>query len=165
MWANTKLNDEKTMATYISKDPDKAVKNLKNVMSAMKYLQDQTINSRLKAAKERVAARLKELDEVEWPKWQRKTADKNWAKWKPIGLEKEWTKFIKQQATTASDKAVKYLDNYCKKLMDNYKNNSNEQLAEMDTDAGKSMKTLLEKIKKVDEEWKQYKPNSWKNPF
>ncbi|KAI0399434.1 hypothetical protein F4802DRAFT_589701 [Xylaria palmicola] len=73
------IQNEETIDQY-EHEGDRAVKNLKDVMTAMKYLQDSTIASRLKAQKERIAARLKELDEGKIPKLPS-------GKWTPQMLE------------------------------------------------------------------------------
>lgn len=165
MWGRKAINKDETMNTYIKSGPDRAVKNMKDVMTAMKYLQDSTINTRLINEKERVAARLKELDEDRMPNFQRKSSDDNWARWTSIGLEGKWNTFIKTQAATARSKAITYMDDNLKSLNEGYVTKYNKEQAEKDTEAGRALKTLIEKIEKLDTEWRRYKPISWQNPF
>ncbi|GKT48622.1 chitotriosidase-1 [Colletotrichum spaethianum] len=165
MWGRSAINADATMNSYMQSEPARAVKNLKDVMTALKYMQDTTINSRLKAEKERVAARLKELDEDKMPNWDRQQSGRAWGRWEKKDLEGKWNKFMKQQAETAKDKAVKYMDDNLKNLEDAYVTTYNEEQADRPGEENAALKTLLEKIKKVREEWTRYKPNSWENPF
>lgn len=161
MWSTGVINTDDTMTGYIQSEPERAIKNLKDVISAMKYLQDSTINTRLKAEKERIAARLKELDEVRMPNFVKKTGSKSWSKWTSKGLESEWNTFIKQRATNAKDKAVRYIEDNILKIKDGYASDANKEAAKTNPE----LKTLIEKIEKLEEEWNRYKPNSWQNPF
>jgi chitinase len=165
MWGRHDINQDATMTSYIQAEPDRAVKNMKDVMTAMKYLQDSTINTRLKAEKERVAARLKELDETKMPSWVRKTGNNDWAKWTSKGLEGKWNSFMKKQATKAKDKAVKYMDDNIKLMKAAYVTEFNKDLAERPGAENEVLKKLIEKIEKLETEWIRYKPNSWGNPF
>ncbi|KAM3079706.1 hypothetical protein ACMFMG_006117 [Clarireedia jacksonii] len=146
-------------------EPDRAVKNMKDVMTAMKYLGDSTINTRLKAEKERVAARLKELDETKMPSWVRKTGNNDWAKWTSKDLEGKWNIFMKKQATKAKDKAVKYMDDNMKSMKAAYVTKYNKDQAEKPGAENEALKKLIEKIEKLETEWIRYKPISWANPF
>ncbi|KAI0897338.1 glycosyl hydrolases family 18-domain-containing protein [Annulohypoxylon nitens] len=161
MWSTGVINTDDTMTGYIQSEPARAIKNLKDVISAMKYLQDSTINTRLKAEKERIAARLKELDEVRMPNFVKKTGSKSWSKWTSKGLESEWNTFIKQRATNAKDKAVRYIEDNIQKMKDGYTSDANKEASKTNPE----LKTLIEKIEKLEEEWNRYKPNSWQNPF
>ncbi|KAJ2970004.1 hypothetical protein NUW58_g9829 [Xylaria curta] len=165
MWGRKAINADDTMNSYMQSEPDRAVKNLKDVMTALKYMQDPTINSRLKAEKERVAARLKELDEDKMPNWNRQQGGKAWGRWEKKDLADEWNKFMKQQAEKAKDKAVKYMDDNLKNLEEAYVTSYNEKQADRPGEENQVLKTLLEKIKKLREEWTRYKPISWTNPF
>ncbi len=166
MWGRKEINSEETMGVYERSDPDKAIKNLKDVMTAMKYLQDTDVNTRLIDEKERVAARLKKLDEDLMPKWKRETnSGEEWDKWVSKDLESEWNKFMKAQATKARDKAVKYMDDYIEDLVDAYLTATNENISNKPGEENAILKTLLEKIRKLRDEWKRYKPISWTNPF
>ena len=165
IWSKGNINADETMKQYMEADPDRAVRNLKDVMSAMKYMQDPTIKERLIKEKKRVAARLKELDEDKMPKLVRHTGDEKWSTWKSQGLEAKWNTFIKERATNAKDKAVKYLDDNIKDLRESYVTSTNKEQAKGPSEAARQLKTIIEKIEKLDAEWKRYKPNSWTNPF
>ncbi|KAK7756344.1 hypothetical protein SLS62_001570 [Diatrype stigma] len=165
MWGRSAINADATMNGYMQSEPDRAVKNLKDVMTALKYMQDSTINARLKAEKERVATRLKELDEDKMPNWDRKQGGKSFKRWEKKGLEGKWNSFMKQQAEIAKDKAVKYMDDNLKSLEDAYVTEYNKEQANQPGAENAVLKTLLEKIEKIRDEWTRYKPNSWTNPF
>lgn len=166
MWGRKAINSDDTMNSYMQSAPDRAVKNLKDVMTALRYMQDSTINTRLIAEKERVGARLKELDEDKMPNWARDDADGNaWGRWERKDLQGKWNQFMKQQAENAKDKAVRYMTDNLRNLEDAYVTPSNEKLADMPGEENETLKTLLEKIKKIREEWDAYKPNAWGNPF
>lgn len=165
MWGKKAINDDNTMNSYLQATPDRAVKNLKDVMTALKYLEDTTIDTRLRAEKERVGARLKELDEVIMPNWVRMTKDKTWNRWVSVGLEAKWNAFMRQRATSAKDKAVKYMDDNLKSLKDAYVTSYNEEQSKLPGEENATLAVLIEKIKKLDQEWQRYKPISWTNPF
>ncbi|KAI0595746.1 carbohydrate-binding module family 18 [Biscogniauxia sp. FL1348] len=160
------IQNDDTMAQYVG-EGGRAVKNLKDVMTAMKYLQDSTIATRLRAQKERIAARLRDLDTVELPNWRRtKRNGDSYGTWVPVSLEGKWNTFISNKCATARSKAITHIDSYLGILKDGYvtdfkKDQAEKQAAQGDT----SLKDLIDKIEKLDAEWTRYKPLSWTNPF
>lgn len=151
---------------YVQADPDRAIKNMKDVMTAMKYLQDPTIKSRLIAEKERIAARLKELDEVRMPAFVKVTrTGAIFSKWVSIGLEDYWNRFMRESATTAKDRAVKHIDEYLAVMKEVYVSQTNRDFARQPGNENQALAALLGKIDALDAEWARYKPISWTNPF
>ncbi|KAI1490115.1 hypothetical protein F5X96DRAFT_694994 [Biscogniauxia mediterranea] len=135
------IQNDDTMTQYDS-EGNRAVNNLKDVMTAMKYLQDSTIATRLKAQKERIATRLRDLDTG------------------------RWNTFISDKCATARTKATTHIDAHLGILKESYitdfmKEQAEKQAANGDTD----LKNLIERIEKFDTEWTRYKPISWTNPF
>lgn len=165
MWGRHTINADATMTSYMQAEPDRAVRNLKDVMTALKYMQDTTINARLVAQKERVAARLKALDEDKMPNWNRVQSGGTWKKWESKDLEGKWNEFMKKQGQNARDKAVAYMDYNLERLEDAYVTESNQKQADKPGEQNELLKVRLEKMKKLREEWNRYKPNAWKNPF
>ncbi|KAI0443525.1 carbohydrate-binding module family 18 [Xylaria telfairii] len=161
------IQNESTMDQYEG-EGDRAVKNLKDVMTAMKYLQDSTIASRLKAQKERIAARLKALDEDKMPKLNRflRNTQIPYGKWQPQMLETRWNTFISNKCATARTKAITHIDEHLSRLMDAFVNDFQKEQAEKQSKKGDDhLKNLIEKIEKFQAEWARYKPISWTNPF
>ncbi|KAJ3571085.1 hypothetical protein NPX13_g5500 [Xylaria arbuscula] len=143
------IQNDDTMLQYEG-DGDRAVKNIKDVMTAMKYLQDGTIAQRLRAQKERIAGRFRELDVNQLPNWVRKDLRGN-SVWPCV---------------TARAKAVAHIDEHIPKLMEAYINDFKREQAEKQAAAGDmTLKNLIEKIEMIDAEWTRYKPMSWTNPF
>ncbi|SPO07096.1 related to chitinase [Cephalotrichum gorgonifer] len=167
MFKNGPINSDTTMMDYIRQDPDKAIKNIKDVMTALKYMGDSTIRSTFIAQKERVAARLKELDEDIMPNVQKPDTREglSWGRWKSQGMEGRWNTFMKDKTATALFKAKKHIDDYTLALKDGYAKESDRKAAEADTDVARDAARLIDKIDKLDAEWKRYKPLVWSNPF
>ncbi|KAI1180783.1 carbohydrate-binding module family 18 [Nemania sp. FL0916] len=160
------IQNDDTMTKYEG-EGNRAVKNLKDVMTAMKYLQDTTVAQRLKAQKERIAARFKELDTVQLPNWNRKNSrGQAYGQWQPLGLEGKWNTFMRDKGATARSKAVTHIDTYLPMLKDAYVTDFKKGEADKQAQAGDDgLKNLIEKIEKIDAEWARYKPNAWTNPF
>ncbi|KAI0108999.1 carbohydrate-binding module family 18 [Nemania sp. FL0031] len=160
------IQNEDTMAQYDG-EGDRGVKNLKDVMTAMKYLQDTTIASRLRAQKERIAARLRELDTNLLPNWNRVNRNGGqYGNWVPLNLEGRWNTFISDKCATARTKAVAHIDEHIGRLVQGFVNDFQKGQAEKQAEAGdEHLKNLIEKVEKLQTEWTRYKPISWTNPF
>ncbi|KAI1125321.1 carbohydrate-binding module family 18 [Nemania abortiva] len=160
------IQNEDTMAQYDG-EGDRGVKNLKDVMTAMKYLQDSTIASRLRAQKERIAARLRELDTNLLPNWNRVNRNGGqYGNWVPQNLEGRWNTFISDKCATARTKAVAHIDEHLGRLVMGFVNDFQKEQAEKQAAQGDMhLKNLIEKVEKLQTEWTRYKPISWTNPF
>lgn len=131
----------------------------------MKYMQDPAINQRLVAQKQRIAARLKQLDEVEMPRFQKHTGSNQWHKWTSRGLEGEWNTWVRTRAAVAKAKGVNYIEGMIRALKEAYDSQLNRQLAAQPGEENANLATLLGKIDAIEAEWIRYKPISWGNPF
>lgn len=160
------IQNDETMNRYDA-DGDEAVKNLKHVLTAMRYLQDSTIASRLIEQKDRIGARLKALDEDKLPAMTRTTrTGGTYGTWVPMDLEGKWNTFMRNKGATARSKAVKHIDDHLEILKEHFLTDFMRSQADKQEAAGDTgLKTLIEKIEKLDEEWTAYKPVSWTNPF
>ncbi|KAJ8123757.1 hypothetical protein ONZ43_g362 [Nemania bipapillata] len=160
------IQNEDTMAQYDG-DGDRAVKNLKDVMTAMKYLQDGTVATRLRAQKERIAGRLRELDTNKLPNWNR--VNRNGGKygnWVPQDLEGKWNTFMSDKCATARMKAVAHIDEHLGRLVEGFVNDFQKGQADVQAQQGdEHLKNLIEKVEKLQTEWTRYRPISWTNPF
>lgn len=165
MWGDTEIHTDNTVTKYKQAETDRLIKSIKDLISAMKYMQHPTVHTRLVDQKKRIAARLKELDEVKMPAFQKHTKEEKWNKWTARGLEDAWNKWIRTQAEKAKSKAVKYIEARIKDLKDGYDSPTNRNMAEKPGEENAKLKTLLAKIDAIDAEWKRYKPISWGNPF
>ncbi|KAI0877792.1 carbohydrate-binding module family 18 [Hypoxylon argillaceum] len=160
------IQNEDTMAQYDG-EGDRGLKNLKDVMTAMKYLQDDTIATRLRSQKERIAARLRELDTNLLPNWNR--VNKNGGKygnWVPQNLEGMWNTFVANKCATARTKAVTHIDEHLGRLVEGFVNDFQKGQADVQAQKGDMhLKNLIEKVEKLQTEWTRYRPISWTNPF
>lgn len=139
----------------MQKEPNRAMRNLKDVLTAYRYHQDATINSNLQKQSKRVGELLDRLDSIELPKVEIKIKDKKVAKYEKIGLKDMWEGFIQAQAEKAKSKAETYLDKYVaamKKQVD--PKNADPVIA-----------GLGPRIEKLEEEVAKMKADPWKNPF
>ncbi|KAI0203159.1 carbohydrate-binding module family 18 [Astrocystis sublimbata] len=159
------IQNDDTMKQYEG-DGDRAVKNLKDVMTAMKYLQDGTIDTRLRAQKVRIANRLRELEQI-MPTWVRKdTKGQSFGQWQPMGLEGRWNTFIRDKCATARTKAVSHINDHMVNLRNGYVNDyQKDQAKKQSANGDDTLKDLIEKVEKIDAEWTRYRPLSWTNPF
>ncbi|ORY64854.1 glycosyl hydrolases family 18 protein-like protein [Pseudomassariella vexata] len=160
------IQNDDTMRGYDG-DGDRAVKNLKDVMTAMKYLQDSTIASHLLAQKVRIGDRLRDLDTVALPAMRKtKLTGAAYGVWQPMGLEALWNTFMRDKGATARSKAILHIDTHLAILKEGFVNDfKKEQAATQAAQGDTVLQDLIEKIDKLDVEWARYKPNSWTNPF
>jgi hypothetical protein len=162
MWGTTAIHTDETANGYMQQDPGRAIKSIKDLISAMKYMQHPAIHSRLVAQKQRIAARLKELDEIRMPAFQRHTGTSNWHQWTSRGLETMWNQFARSSAASAKTKAVDYIEWILRELKDTYDSPTNRYQA---SQGNVELRTLLGKIDAIEAEWNRYQPISWGNPF
>ncbi|MBE3045834.1 hypothetical protein IMZ48_25475, partial [Candidatus Bathyarchaeota archaeon] len=79
----------------MTNDVNRAIKNVKDVMTALKYMGDATVRRSFIAQKERIAARLKELDEEIMPTIQKVTKKgEKWGTWQTMDMERKWNTYI-----------------------------------------------------------------------
>jgi chitinase len=159
------IQNDDTMRQYDA-EGDKGVKNLKDVMTAMKYLQDSTINTRLIAQKERIATRLRELDQDKLPNWMRKNRNGDYGKWVPLGLENKWNTFVRDKCATARSKAIAHINAHLETLKEGFVTPYHMEQADAQAAAGDThLRDLIQKIQMLETEWLRYRPISWTNPF
>ncbi|KAK0670020.1 putative glycosyl hydrolases family 18 protein [Cercophora samala] len=184
MWGDDPINNDGTAETYLANTPDDLIKNVKDVMTAMKYMQNADVSKVLVTQKDRIKQRLKDLDEVEMPKFQKHTRDrgqdveKDWHRWTERGLADEWDTWMKTRATRAKDRAVDYIDTWLGKLKKKAEDEwhpqqgaleerilKGETLSADEMALGQRLTDLIGKVVALNAEWERYEPNSWMNPF
>ena len=184
MWGSSAINTDQKAEQYLAETPDELIKGVKDVMTAMKYMQNADVSSVLVAQKNRIAQRLRALDEVEMPRFQKHTLDrassteKNWHKWTSRGLANEWDTWMRTRAVKAKAKAVDYIDTWLPRLKTKaeYEWNADlsrleqrvangEDLSPEETELGERLTELISKVVALNAEWERYKPISWTNPF
>lgn len=92
------------MIGYIQQDPDKAIKNIKDVLMAYKYHQQPTIATYWQNQKNRVGNMLDRMDQL-IPSKQ----DPSYDTYVSMNLKSEWKTWIKGRVIFARQKAVKYM--------------------------------------------------------
>lgn len=146
MWGRNAINSDQTMTDYEQQTPDKAIKNLKDVLSALKYHQIPAVNTLLVNQANRVGNMFNQME----------TALANRPGYQPAGLQAEWNSWIKGRADRARTRAETYLTDNIKKLKDGYTTEYQRQPQFADP-------VLLEKIDKLDAAIKVRQ--TWGNPF
>lgn len=154
MWGRKQINAHDTMTDYISSTPDRAVKNMKDVMTALKYMDDGTVRNRLVLQSARIETRLRLLDETALPGWTKVDASGTWGTWVEIGLGDMWRPWIRQRFQLARDKASTYINRYLAVMETNYITNNPNPTG-----------TLVGKIQALRQEWDTYRAQAWTNPL
>lgn len=111
------------MQGYEQQNPDKAIKNLKDVLSALKYHQIPAVNTIIVAQANRVG-NMFQIMETELAKRQGYQA---------LGLQAAWNTWIRGRTDLARTKAETYLTDYLRKLKDGYASDYQRQTQYADT--------------------------------
>ncbi|KAL8730716.1 MAG: hypothetical protein Q9166_003908 [cf. Caloplaca sp. 2 TL-2023] len=147
MWGKKDINSDETMTNYEQQTPDKAVKNLKDVISAYKYHKVPTVSTYLVNQANRVGNMFQQMENsiaASDPGYQR------------LNLQSKWKTWIKGRGDRARTRTETYVVDYTKKLRDGY--TSEYQVA-----GGFGDPVLLEKIEASTKEVNGLQP--WGNPF
>ncbi|KAL8701240.1 MAG: hypothetical protein Q9201_005019 [Fulgogasparrea decipioides] len=110
MWGENAINSEQTMTDYEQQTPDKAIKNLKDVLSALKYHQIPAVSTLLVNQADRVGNMFNQME----------MTLANRLKYQRANLQAEWNICIKGRADRARTRAESYLTDNIKKLKDGY---------------------------------------------
>lgn len=140
---------------------------MKDVISALRYMKDSTVNKRLIDQATRVSQRIGDLDKNIMPNFQKTLRNGDtFGKWTSVGMQNRWDKWIKGRAAYGIQKATDYVDQNLEAMRNGYDSQGNRQRANQGTsDEDKALKVLLEKIDKLASEWADYKRAPWRNPF
>jgi chitinase len=167
MWGDDPINNDFTMQEYLGAQPDKAFKNIKDVISVLRYHMDATVAQRLIDQKNRVGNMMNRLDTVLIPQVQVSGRGGNFGRWQAVGLQNRWNTWIRGRANKARVKAETYIETYLERLKDGYASEVQRQVAR-DGDPGDPLiiaaRTLIAKIDALDNEWQNNRPR-WQNPF
>ncbi|KAL8857176.1 MAG: hypothetical protein Q9178_006231 [Gyalolechia marmorata] len=147
MWGTDNINSEETMTDYQTQRPEKAIKNLKDVLSAMKYHQDPVVRTHLINQAARVETKLDDMERI----LAMKTG------YQPANLGARWRTWIRGRADLARTKAETYLTTHLQTLQDGYTSEYQQQ-PQFSPD-----KVLLEKINRLAAAIANRQP--WINPF
>jgi len=157
MWGQGRISDPRTMAGYMNNNPNKAVKNLKDVLTAMRYMEDTDVENTLVNQAARVGARLLLIDNVALPAWTKIDGSGTWGQWTSKGLGNLWTAWIRQRSQKARDKGFQHITDYLAELEDRFINN---------VPAGVTVpQVLVDKIEAFRDEWDNYRVIGWTNPL
>lgn len=165
MWGKNDINSDTTMGTYEKNEPDKAVKNIKDVMTALKYLQDATVSQRLVLQKNRVGVMLNQMDTVYVPQVRKTSRNGAFANWQAVGLQNQWNTWIRGRADVVRGKAETYISTYIAQLQEGYATPTQRDNANKggNDPAAVAARTLIGKIDAISAEWNNQA--RWNNPF
>lgn len=146
MWGKNDINSDETMTDYEQQRPDRAVKNIGDVLSAYKYHQIQAVNDILVKQANRVGAMFGRMEND--------FLANNYPDYKKIELQAEWTSWIKGRTDQARTKAETYMKAGVKRLQDGYGSEYNRKFTD---------KALLARIDSLTTAVNGQP--SWVNPF
>ncbi|KAI4285352.1 MAG: hypothetical protein L6R38_000708 [Xanthoria sp. 2 TBL-2021] len=148
MWGKKDINSDDTMTEYEQTDPEKAVKNLKDVAAAYKYHQIHDVNIYLLNQGTRVGNMFKQMEDAIFAN------DKSYER---LGLKDKWDTWIKGRTDRARTRAETYMTGYLQKLRSGYATDYHL------SNAAFQDQKLLEHIQSLTMEIKGLTP--WANPF
>ena len=149
MWGNVVINIDDVMTGYVQSDPDKAIKNVKDVLMAYKYHQQPTIATNWKNQAKRVGEMLTRMDQEIPINVLRNGYDA----YQSMNLEAEWTAWISGRIYVARQKAEQYMEYWVNKLKDGY--------ITATTSTDPEVLARIEKIRKLEEAVIAAADNAW----
>lgn len=156
MWGDDAINADGTMNSYEQSEPDRAVKNIKDVISAYKYHQIQEISANLLKQKNRVGNMFDQMDSL--PSFPAPSGNQPYQK---IGLKAAWDTWISGRAQLARSKAETYMRQWLESLQNGYASEYQRQIAEDNPD----VQELIDKIDALAKEVDSTLKNRWNPPF
>lgn len=148
MWGKSaSINLDQTMTDYEQQQPDRAVKNLKDVLSAIAYHRNPTVSSLLVNQANRVGSMFNQMEDALVAKG---------GGYQKLNLQQRWNAWIKGRADRARTRAEAHLDDNFKKLKAGYLSDYQQQPQFSDG-------VLVTKIKKLGEAIENRQ--RWNNPF
>lgn len=167
MWGTGAIRNAETMRQYLLQDPNTAIKNLKDTITAIRYHSDPTISARLVLQKDRVGAMLQQMDTQVVPgivKTDR--SGTRFGPWQPQGLQQRWNAWMRGRATYALNKAVVHVDTWLPQLEQAYATPALNDVANRggnDPEAVTARARIL-RITTLRNQWTNNRP-VWNNPF
>lgn len=150
MWGNNVINNDDVMVGYLQQDPDKAIKNVKDVLMAYKYHQQSDIATYWQNQVRRVGDMLDRMDQL-IPQKQ----DPSYETYKSMNLKSEWNTWISGRIYYARHKAEQYMNHWVDKLKEGYIPADTSKITDQ------TVLTRIEKIRKLDDATKALAGTSW----
>lgn len=150
MWGDQAINDDNTMNEYLGNTPERAIKNVKDVITAYRYHQIQKIQNNLVAQSNRVRDMFDTMDTAilaKNPSYQKLNLGPLWASW------------MRGRADRARTRAETYTKQWVNALKTGYGTESQRETADADR------KILLSKIDALDTEVTNVINGGWPNPL
>lgn len=119
MWGKAAINSDQTMTDYEQQQPDRAIKNIKDVLSAYKYHQIKAVNDILVKQANRVGAMFGRMEND--------YLANNYPNYEKIGLQALWTSWIKGRTDRARTRAETYMQDGVNRLQAGYGSEYNRQ--------------------------------------
>ncbi|TKA54386.1 hypothetical protein B0A49_13375 [Cryomyces minteri] len=142
------------MAGYLGSEPDRAIKNVKDGLTALVYHRDGQVSQILANQARRVEQMMGDL-----------TRRANYARWQPVGLQQYWRQWMRGRAEVARVKATTYIEKYMRALQDGYNSPSiQESIRQHPHDPASQTGTVW--VNKINH-FQQAVDNApaWTNPF
>lgn len=147
MWGVNVINNQQTMTDYEQQEPDRAIANLKDVLTALRYHQDGVVSGNLVRQARRVGVMFNNMET--------EIARRD-PTFQPKGLQTLWNSWIKGRADRARTRAETYLETNLKALKDGY-------MSDYQQDPKFSDGVLVTKINRLDAAIQGR--TRWNNPF
>ncbi|KAK3390167.1 glycosyl hydrolases family 18 protein-like protein [Podospora didyma] len=112
----TKLQDKMTNNVQVHE----AIHGVKSFFGALKYLDNAEVRRIMLLQKNRVAQRLRNLDEVLMPNYVKQTTiggvATNWRRWQSVGLFNQWNQYMRDQTLLAHNKGMDHIESSLRDL-------------------------------------------------
>ncbi|KAL9030617.1 MAG: hypothetical protein Q9196_001284 [Gyalolechia fulgens] len=119
MWgSSSSINLDQTMTDYEQQQPDRAVKNLKDVLSAVAYHRIPAVSTILVDQADRIGSMFNQMEDALVTKG---------GGYQKVNLQQKWKSWIKGRAERARTRAETHLKDNMKKLEDGYTSNYQQQ--------------------------------------
>ena len=168
MWGTGAIRNDDTMRQYLLQNPNTAIKNLKDTITAIRYHTDPTISARLVLQKDRVGNMLNQMDTQVVPGIVRTgRAGTQFGQWQPQDLQQEWNRWIRGRAAEALVKAIGHVDKWLPQLEQAYATPVQRDNADRGGDSREAVNARI-RIGKIDTLRNQWTGNNrpiWPNPF
>lgn len=165
MWGDDDIRTDAKFTEYMQQDPEKAVRNLKDCITALRYMADPVISNTLLIQKNRVQARIDLLDQTIIPAMVKP----GWQGYQPLGLAIRWHDWMHNRAQSAHIKVKTYVARWLRQLQESFATPVQRQNAQKGAEDGSTVaQDTLKFIEKIDilaNEWNAYLENQWVPPF
>jgi hypothetical protein len=153
MWGKNAINADDKMHYWEQATPERAIANIKDVLSAWKYHIDSSISAILLKQRNRVgdqmAAIEKELDGLTYTTGRGNNA-KTIIPYKQIDLKKEWLLWSSGRLARAKQRAEEYMDTWLDSLKEGYATDFLREEARKHAQDEPNLELMIQRIDKLE---------------